>query len=185
TVTVETLGGIKVLHLNIDGGAVSSVRVDMGEPVFNCTDIPVDTDKPVFVNQGVDTPFGEYRLTCVSMGNPHAVTFVDSVDDVQIDKIGPALENHPLFPKRANIEFVQRVSPGILKMRVWERGTGETLACGTGACASLVAAVLGGVSGRKVKMLLLGGELELEWNEDDNHIYMTGPAQFVFDGELL
>ncbi len=185
TVTVETLAGIKTLGLNLVDGQVDTVRVDMGEPVFACGKIPVATDGPEFVDQPVQTPLGTYRMTAVSMGNPHAVTFVEDVEGLEIEKIGPLLENHPLFPKRANIEFIQVVSDGILRMRVWERGSGETLACGTGACASIAAAVVNGRSRRQVKMRLLGGELELDWNETDNHVYMTGPARFVFDGELL
>ena len=185
TVTIETLAGIKTLVLNVKDGAVESVRVDMGEPDFSTANIPVNTQYPVFVNKPVQVLGKTYNLTCVSMGNPHAVTFVDDVGSVEIEKVGPALENHELFPKRANIEFIECVSGDMLKMRVWERGSGETLACGTGASASTAAAVLNGLSGRKVKIQLLGGVLELEWNEKDNHIYMTGPAQFVYDGQTL
>jgi diaminopimelate epimerase len=157
----------------------------MGEPDFTTANIPVKTDLPVFINKPVEALGMTFYMTCVSMGNPHAVTFVDDVDAIDIEKIGPVLENHDMFPKRANIEFIQCISSDMLKMRVWERGSGETLACGTGASASTAAAVVNGKSGRKVKIQLLGGVLELEWNESDNHIYMTGPAQFVYDGQTL
>jgi diaminopimelate epimerase len=123
-------------------------------------------------------------MTCVSMGNPHAVTFVDDVDSLDLPRIGPPLENHPLFPERANIEFVQRIDEKTLKMRVWERGSSETLACGTGACAALVASVLNNKARRRARLLLPGGDLDIDWNEINNHVYLTGPAEFVFDGEI-
>jgi diaminopimelate epimerase len=184
-VTVETLAGIKTLFLNLENGVVQSVRVDMGQPSINAADIPVVTDLEKFINQPVYASDQTYRMTCVSMGNPHAVTYVEDVSVLDLPVIGPPLENNSIFPNRANIEFIQVLDDHTLKMRVWERGSGETLACGTGACASLVASVLNGKCQRRAKLVLLGGELDIEWNKTDNHIYMTGPAAFVFDGETL
>jgi diaminopimelate epimerase len=183
-ITVETLAGIKKLSLNVDNGVVRSVRVDMGAPELHAPSIPVVSQAPKFISQPVTVDGQTYFMTCVSMGNPHAVTFVDDTDALKLETIGPPLEHHRLFPERVNIEFVQPVDDSTLKMRVWERGSGETLACGTGACASLVAAVLNGKCKRRAKVILLGGALEIEWDEHDNHVYMTGPAEFVFDGEI-
>ena len=182
---IETLAGIKHLILNVGNDAVKSVRVDMGEPVLKSGRIPVSSDLPQFIRQTVAAVGNTYEMTCVNMGNPHAVTFVNDVAALDLQVLGPPLEHHPLFPQRANIEFIEVVDPGTLKMRVWERGSGETLACGTGACASLVAAVLSGQCHRRATVILLGGELDIEWSETDNHVYMTGPAEFVFDGEIL
>ena len=182
---IETLAGIKHLILNVGNDAVTSVRVDMGEPVLESQRIPVASDLPRFIRQTVAAVGNTYEMTCVNMGNPHAVTFVNDVAALDLTVVGPPLEHHPLFPQRANIEFIEVVDPGTLKMRVWERGSGETLACGTGACASLVAAVLSGQCRRRATVILLGGELDIEWSETDNHVYMTGPAEFVFDGEIL
>jgi diaminopimelate epimerase len=182
--TLETLSGIKTLTLTVDNGVVKTVRVDMGEPVIHAADIPVLSETPEFINQPVTAGDTTYPMTCVSMGNPHAVTFVDDVDSLDLPRIGPPLEKHPLFPERANIEFVQRIDEKTLKMRVWERGSGETLACGTGACAALVASVLGNKARRRAKLLLPGGDLDIDWNEINNHVYLTGPAEFVFDGEI-
>lgn len=182
--TVETKAGIKQLTLNVENGKVSTVRVDMGEPLTAANDIPVAAAAKDFINQPVRVGDETYRMTCVNMGNPHAVTYVDDVDTLDLTRIGPPLENHPIFPERANIEFIQVIDDRTLKMRVWERGSGETLACGTGACASLVASVLNGKTRRRAKVILLGGELDIEWNETTGHVYMTGPAAFVFDGEI-
>jgi diaminopimelate epimerase len=183
-VTLETLSGIKKLHLNIDNDRVKTVRVDMGEPVIHAADIPVLSETPEFINQPVTVGETSYMITCVSMGNPHAVTYVDDVSSLPLAVIGPPLENHPIFPERANIEFVQRIDEKTLQMRVWERGSGETLACGTGACAALVASVLNHKCRRRAKVFLPGGELDIDWNEVNNHVYLTGPAEFVFDGEI-
>ncbi len=182
--TVETKAGIKQLTLNVENGKVSTVRVDMGEPLTASNDIPVAAATKDFIDQPVKVGDKTYRMTCVNMGNPHAVTYVDDVDALDLSRIGPPLENHPIFPERANIEFVQVIDDRTLKMRVWERGSGETLACGTGACASLVASVLNGKTKRRAKVILLGGELDIEWNETTGHVYKTGPAAFVFDGEI-
>lgn len=183
-ITLETRSGIKTLNLNVENGAVTSVRIDMGEPVLRAADIPVICGTEQLIDKPVTAGGNTYRLTCVSMGNPHAVTFVDDVDSLKLSEIGPPFENHPMFPERANIEFIEVIDAQTLKMRVWERGSGETLACGSGACAAFVAAVLTGKCGRRVRIRLRGGALELEWRESDNHVYMTGPAEFVFDGNI-
>lgn len=183
-VSVETLGGIKTLYLNAEGGKVRTVRVDMGKPETAAGKIPVITDKPEFIDMPVTSEGITYNMTCVSMGNPHAVTYVDDVSKVKVGVIGPGLENNTLFPQRANIEFVEIVDNSTIKMRVWERGSGETLACGTGACASAVATHILGKCGRRVKVILLGGELEIFWSEEDGHVYMTGPAETVFEGTI-
>lgn len=185
TVTVETLAGVKVLELFTgEDQKVDLIRVDMGEPILNPKDIPVDSNLERFINQPVRVMDDEYHVTCVSMGNPHAVTYVQDVKEFNLEKIGPLMENHVLFPKRINAEFVEIVNRSYLKMRVWERGAGETMACGTGACAVLVASCLNGLSERKATIELLGGNLIIEWNEEDNHVYKTGPATFVFTGFL-
>ncbi len=183
-ITVDTRSGIKTLTMAVEDGAVKTVRVDMGEPIIHAADIPVLSRTPEFINQPVTVDDTKYMMTCVSMGNPHAVTFVEDVASLPLSLIGPPLESHMIFPERANIEFVQRIDDKTLKMRVWERGSGETLACGTGACAALVAAVLNGKCRHRAKLLLLGGELNIDWNEVNNHVYLTGPAEFVFDGEI-
>lgn len=182
-VSLDTLGGIKILELSVQDGEVRSVRVDMGEPILEPDKIPVISSESRFISQPIEINENSYILTCVSMGNPHAVIFIDDVKSIPIEKIGPQIETYKMFPRKINAEFVHVVDRETLEMRVWERGAGETLACGTGACASLVAAVLNGFSNRKVIMKLLGGTLEIEWSEKDNHVYMTGPAEIVFDGE--
>ncbi len=187
TVTVETLSGVKVLDLTLDeNGMVKCVRVDMGEPELESANIPTtfESERAVAVNLNVNGT--NNTVTCVSMGNPHCVVFTDNdIDNIELDKIGPDFENHPVFPDRVNTEFVNLLPDGVLKMRVWERGSGETLACGTGACAVFTAAVLNGVVEEKSGTVRLrGGDLFIEWGED-NHIYMTGPAEFVYEGKLL
>lgn len=183
TVTVETLAGVKTLELFTGrDNKVEQVKVDMGEPILKPRDIPVDSDLEIFVDEPVKAGDEEFRVTCVSMGNPHAVAFVPNVRDFPLEKIGPLMENHPLFPRRINAEFVEVVNENYLKMRVWERGAGETMACGTGACAVLVASYLNGLTGRKATVELLGGNLTIEWNEKNNHVYKTGPAAFIFTG---
>ena len=184
TVKIETLAGIKTLILNISDGKVKTVRVDMGEPILEAEKIPVISDEEPVKNLILEAEGKQFKFTCVSMGNPHAITIVDNTKDFDVEKYGKILEIDKAFPKRANIEFVQIVDEHNIKMRVWERGAGETLACGTGACATAVACNLNGLTERKVKIELLGGNLEIEWNKNDNHIYMTGPAVTVFDGEL-
>ena len=184
TLRVETLAGIKILDLSLENGKVVLVKVDMGEPILKPGDIPVDSDKDLFVSEPVTIDGKEYKVTCVSMGNPHAVTYVDSVEQFPLEVVGPKMETHRLYPRKINSEFVEVIDRQTLKMRVWERGAGETLACGTGACGVLVASVLNGISDRKAVIKLLGGDLIIEWNEKDNHVYMTGPAVKVFDGEI-
>jgi len=184
TVSIETLAGIKNLDMFISDGLVDKVKVDMGEPILKPADIPVLAGDDTCISQEISTGDDSYSATCVSMGNPHAVVYVDSVEDIEIEKKGPPMEYHKVFPNRVNTEFVELLDNGELKMRVWERGSGETLACGTGACAVLVASVLNEKSPRKNIVHLLGGDLEIEWNENDNHVYMTGPAETVFEGEI-
>jgi len=184
TVEVETLAGIKVLGLTVKNGKVAQVRVDMGEPILDTQKIPVNSELDRFIAQPVEIEGKIYPITCVSMGNPHAVTYVEDVSKFPLEQIGPRMETHSLYPKKVNAEFVQVIDRSTLKMRVWERGAGETLACGTGACAVLVSSVLNGLCKRKAAVQLLGGDLTIEWNEKNNHVYMTGPAVKVFDGEI-
>lgn len=172
SVTIETLAGIKALELSVENGCVTSVTVDMGVPV---------PEEP----RTLEILGRSYHLHPVSMGNPHAVTFLDGIDQLDLPAVGPHFENHPSFPNRTNTEFVEVHSPQLLKMRVWERGSGETLACGTGACATLVAAVLEGKAERSATVRLLGGDLFIRWDETDGHIYMTGPAVTVFEGDWV
>lgn len=183
TITIETLGGAKVLKLNIVNNKVATVRVDMGVPEFNPAKIPVITEQDSIINMPLKVGDVTYYITCISTGNPHCVIFVDDVDNLEIEKIGPRIENHIIFSNRANVEFVKVLDKNNLKMRVWERGSNETLACGTGACAVLAAAVANGYSNKKANIKLLGGELDICW-EDDNHIYMTGPCELVFEGTI-
>ncbi|HIT84814.1 MAG TPA: diaminopimelate epimerase [Candidatus Ornithomonoglobus intestinigallinarum] len=189
SVTLETLAGIKTLDLNIKNGSVKSVCVNMGAPELSPVKIPVKSDLDKFISQPVIADGTEYRVTCVSMGNPHAVIFEDEkngldIDTFNIEKLGPLFENNPIFPNRTNTEFARILNGGTIKMRVWERGAGETLACGTGACAVLAAASLCGLAGDEADLLLLGGTLHIKWDKTDNNIYMTGPAEFVFDGTV-
>ena len=184
TVTVETDAGIKVLELHLENGLPKSVTVDMGKPELRPEYIPVKAEGENFVDEAVEVMGQVVFLTAVSMGNPHAVIFGEDTDSLKLEEIGPLFENHPMFPQRTNTEFIQVVDKNTLKMRVWERGSGETLACGTGACASLVAGVLTGVCGRRATLKLLGGDLEIRWDEETDHVFMTGPAEFVFDGEI-
>ncbi|NBJ07425.1 diaminopimelate epimerase [Alistipes sp. Z76] len=182
-INLETLSGIKVLSLNMAGDNVKSVTVDMGEPSLNKDDIPVvnDDGERCMIEKSVVTPYGEYNVTAVSMGNPHGVIFVDNLEDIPFENLGPYMENHPIWRDRANIEFAQVLSSGVIKMRVWERGTGETLACGTGACATLVASAITGRTGRMATLKLRGGDLDIEWMAD-GHVMMTGAATEVFQG---
>ena len=184
-VSIETLAGIKVLQLNVKDGKVETVRVDMGEPILEPDKIPViSTENPV-TNLVATAENKDFTFTCVSMGNPHAITIVEDVQNFDVNKYGKVLEIDKQFPKRINVEFAQIVDDENIKMRVWERGAGETLACGTGACATAVACYLNGYTKRNVAIELLGGKLFIEWNKENNHVYMTGPAVTVFEGELL
>jgi len=184
SISIETLSGIKKLDMMVRNGRVDLVKVDMGEPILAPADIPVKSSKSRFISQPVEIDNDIYMVTCISMGNPHAVVYVDKVDAFPLEKVGPKMENHYLFPRKINTEFVQIIDRNTIKMRVWERGAGETMACGTGACAALVSSVLNGICGRNAVIKLLGGDLFVEWNEVDNHVYMTGPAVKVFDGEI-
>lgn len=185
--TIETLSGIKTLKLNIVNGKVKTVEVDMGTPILEATKIPVSSSAKIEdkkVKAEVKVKNKKIELTCVSMGNPHAVTFVNNIKNFKVAEYGPILENADIFPEKANIEFVEVVDKNNIKMRVWERGSGETLACGTGACSSVVASRLNGYTDRKVNVQLLGGNLEIEW-KPNNHVHMTGPAVTVFKGEWI
>lgn len=189
-IRLETKAGIKVLHLIFEHDEVVGARVDMGEPELAAGRIPVQTGSEAALPQEHERVINKtlmidgqaWEITAVSMGNPHAVTFVDDVDALNLPQLGAAFEHHSFFPKRVNTEFVQKLSPSHVRMRVWERGAGETLACGTGACATVVACVLTGQCERRVRVDLLGGSLDIEWNEKDNRVYMTGAARTVFDG---
>lgn len=184
-ISVETLAGIKYLHLTVDDGKVSQVRVNMGAPILEAAQIPVDFSVSPVVAETLVVAGKEYKVTCVSMGNPHCVIFMDEdVRDLDLEKIGPDFENHVQFPKRINTEFVNVIDKTHLRMRVWERGSGETLACGTGTCATVVAASLNGLTGDAAEVELLGGKLYIEWDRNEDRVYMTGPATVVFDGEI-
>ena len=180
--TIDTQSGVKTLYLETEAGKVKSIRVNMGQPGLTPESIP--TTLPEVKEQPLTANGQTYTVTCVSMGNPHCVIFVDDVQGLDLEKIGPALENHPAFPERANIEFVRICGEDEAEMRVWERGSGETWACGTGACAVTVACALTGRTGRRVLVHLRGGDLTIFWNEQTNEVEMTGPAEFVFDGEV-
>lgn len=185
TITVETLAGIKTLVMTAKDGKIERARVDMGKPILEPEKIPVISKENPVKNLKLKEDGKDFRFTCVSMGNPHAVTFIkEDVNKFDICKYGAKLEVNKAFPKKANIEFINVIDDKTLKMRVWERGAGETLACGTGACASAVAAILNGYTNRDVTVHLLGGDLKIKWDEKDNHVYMTGPATTVFEGKI-
>jgi diaminopimelate epimerase len=184
SITLETKAGIKVLDLNLTNGKVSTVRVDMGEPILEPSGIPMNFPGDYAIGVPLSVHGKEYLLNGVSMGNPHAVVFIDEIDSLNLPVIGPEFEHNELFPKRTNTEFVEIINSGHARMRVWERGAGETLACGTGACAVLVAGVLSGHLQRLAQIDLLGGILQIEWSAENNHVYMTGDAVMVFEGEI-
>ncbi|MDE5946283.1 MAG: diaminopimelate epimerase [Oscillospiraceae bacterium] len=184
-VTLETNSGIKYLKLFISDGKVESVEVDMNKAILKPADIPVKSSLDLFVSQPVEVGGTEYNLTCVSMGNPHAVLFTKDIDNLNLEKIGPLFENHEIFPNRVNTEFVEVIDSHTLKMRVWERGSGETFACGTGACATAVASVLNGFCNYDEEILihLRGGDLKITYKKDGT-VMMTGPATYVFEGTV-
>jgi diaminopimelate epimerase len=184
TITIETLAGVKTLTLHREGETVTSVTVNMGQPILTPRDIPINLDGESCVDHPIQVAGVDYRFTGVSMGNPHAVVFLPEIAELDIARIGSGFEHHALFPERINTEFVRIDRDGSLHMRVWERGAGETLACGTGACAVLVASVLNGYSDREADIHLLGGTLRIRWDEADHCVHMTGPAAFVFEGEF-
>lgn len=183
-ISVISCGRIKYLQLFIKDGKVDTVRVNMGAPELTADLVPVVCEKGQAVDEPILVQGQEYKMTCVSMGNPHAVVFMDGVKELDIEKIGPYFENHERFPRRTNTEFVEVIDRQTVLMRVWERGTGETLACGTGACATVVACVLNGLTQETVTVKLLGGELTVTWDREADLVYMTGPAVTVFDGNL-
>ena len=185
-ISVATRSGIKYLDLTVKDGKVSQVKVNMGAPILTASQIPVVSEKEEVINEPLEVKGETYYITAVSMGNPHAIVYMTDVDHLDIEKIGPSFENHVAFPDRVNTEFVEVLDEHTVKMRVWERGSGETLACGTGACAVAVASILNErVDGDKpVTVKLLGGDLEIYWNRQENLVYMTGPATTVFDGEI-
>lgn len=183
-ITVISGGKVKTLDLTVKEGKVALVKVNMGAPELTAENVPVISQKEQVVNEPITVQGKEFRMTCISVGNPHAVVFLDDVQNLDIEAIGPYFENHPCFPNRTNTEFVKVLDRHTVEMRVWERGSGETLACGTGACATAVACVLNGLTEEKVTVKLLGGDLEIEWNRKENLVYMTGPAVTVFEGEV-
>lgn len=183
-ISVDTLAGIKYLDLTVENGKVSQVKVDMGRPILEPEKIPVQAEGDRVVNEPLLVDGKEYRMTCVSMGNPHAVIFVDQdVKELPLGQIGPAFENHERFPKRINTEFARVLDRRTVEMRVWERGSGETLACGTGTCATAVACILNGLTDDEMTVHLLGGDLYIKWDREKDTVYMTGPAETVFEGE--
>jgi diaminopimelate epimerase len=179
---IETGRGVLALQVEAAGGKAQRVRVNMGTPILEAAKIPTTLAGDPPIRQKLQAGDREFEVTCVSMGNPHCITFVDQITDDWVLRIGPQIERHPAFPRRVNAEFIQVLSPREFRMRVWERGSGETLACGTGACAAAVAAVLNNLTERRVVAHLLGGDLELEWVES-GEVYMTGPATEVFSGD--
>lgn len=183
SITVESFGKVKYLDLTVENGKVVKVKVNMGKPELTAKDVPVVSEHEQVIDEEIIVKGKSYRMTCVSMGNPHAVVFMDDVEHLAIEEIGPYFENHERFPNRTNTEFVQVIDDSHVKMRVWERGTGETLACGTGCCATAVACVLNHLTGEHVTVQVLGGEIEIYWDQKENLVYMTGPAVTVFEGE--
>ena len=184
SISVETLAGIKYLDLTVEDGKVVLVKVDMGKPMLRPEEVHVVSEKEEVIDEPITVDGQEYRMTCVSMGNPHAVVFIDQdVKEFPLETVGVKFENHERFPKRVNTEFVNVLDRHTAQMRVWERGSGETLACGTGACAVAVACALNGLTEDEVTVKLLGGDLQIKWDREKNTVYMTGPAEVVFDGE--
>jgi diaminopimelate epimerase len=187
-ITIESFGKVKYIDMTLGSdGKVESAKVNMGAPILKAKEVPVISDNDEVIDEEIIVKGKTYKMTCVSMGNPHAVVFVDDIDDMRnfdIDAVGPYFENHERFPERTNTEFVRVIDKNNVQMRVWERGTGETLACGTGCCATSVACVLNGRTEDKVNVHVLGGEIMCEWDRNDNLVYMTGPAATVFEGEV-
>lgn len=186
SISIATRSGIKYVDLTVKDGKASLVKVNMGSPILQAKQIPVVSEAEQVIDSPITVDGKEYHITAVSMGNPHAIVYMDDIDHMEIEKIGPSFENHVNFPDRVNTEFVEVLDEHTVKMRVWERGSGETLACGTGACAVTVASILNNkVDGSQpVTVKLLGGDLSIFWNQEENLVYMTGPATTVFDGEI-
>ena len=184
SIRVSTRSGIKQLELTVEDGKVSQVKVDMGAPILEAARIPVRTEQEQVVSQPITVQEREFEMTCVSMGNPHCVVPVEDVDGLDLEKIGPCFEHHSCFPDRVNTEFIRVIDRNTVQMRVWERGAGETWACGTGACAVAVACILNGWTEEEVLVKLRGGDLKIHWDKKKNTVFMTGPATVVFDGEI-
>ena len=185
SLTIVSCGKLKYLEMTVEDNKVTKVRVNMGSPILEAAEIPVAAEQSPVIDTPIVVDGKEYRMTCVSMGNPHAVIYMDEmIDDETIAKIGPLFEGHERFPRKTNTEFVKVLSRDKVQMRVWERGTGETLACGTGSCAVTVASILNGLTDDHVTVELLGGSLEIFWDRKENVVYMTGPATTVFEGEI-
>ncbi|MEI6578659.1 MAG: diaminopimelate epimerase [Eubacteriales bacterium] len=185
-ISLETLSGIKYIKMSVENGKVQSATVNMGAPITEPKKIPVDLDGDMALDRKINVDGKEYAVTCISMGNPHCVVFIEDTDSLKIDQIGPFFEKHKLFPDRINTEFIRIVDANTLKMRVWERGAGETLACGTGACAATVAAILNGFCKKNedISVILLGGVLTIRWDSKSDDVFMTGPAQTVCTGDI-
>lgn len=183
-ITIQTGAGIKTLELEVHGGKVKRVRVNMGSPILEAEKIPICGYSGKVVDVPIEVDGKVYRMTGVSMGNPHAIVYMENISDMDMEKLGPKFENHACFPERVNTEFVRVIDRKCVEMRVWERGSGETLACGTGACAVAVASILNGLTEDSLTVKLLGGDLEIEWDRQENLVYMTGAAEVVFDGEI-
>ncbi|GIO55473.1 MULTISPECIES: diaminopimelate epimerase [Paenibacillus] len=184
-ITIETLGaGVQPVTIHVDNGLAATVTVDMGEPVLDGLSVPTTIDANPVVDAPIEADGRQFRFTAVSMGNPHCVIYVDDAVNFDLATWGPKLEVHPVFPKKVNVEFATVKDRGTVDMRVWERGAGPTLACGTGACATLVSSVLNGLTDRSASIRLKGGDLFIEWSEKDNHVYMTGPAAVVYTGSV-
>lgn len=182
-ITVESAGAIKYLTLFPgDDGKIEKIRVNMGSPILAAKEVPVVSENETVVDEKITVNGTDYNMTCVSMGNPHAVVFMEGVRELDIESVGPFFENHERFPRRTNTEFVEIIDRGHVFMRVWERGTGETLACGTGCCATAVACILNGHTDNSVEVEVLGGKIQIEWDREANVVYMTGPAKVSFDG---
>lgn len=184
SLSIVSCGKIKYIDLTVENNKVSLVKVNMGAPILEAGQVPVISKNNQVIDEEIEVEGKEYKMTCVSMGNPHAIVFMDNVADLEIEKIGPFFENHERFPNRTNTEFIRIIDDHTVEMRVWERGTGETLACGTGACATVVACVLNGLTKEEVTVKLLGGDLQIKWDREKNLVYMTGPAEIVFEGEV-
>ncbi len=183
-ISIVSFGNVKYVELYVNDGLVRSVKVNMGAPELEAKKVPVKSAMERSVDEPITVNGKEYRMTCVSMGNPHAVVFMENIAKLDIASIGPLFENHEVFPNRTNTEFVEVVDRTHVNMRVWERGTGETLACGTGCCATVAACVLNGLTEDEVTVRVLGGEIDIRWDRNKNLIYMTGPAETVFEGEF-
>lgn len=184
-ISIDTLAGVKYLDLKVENGKVAEITVDMGEPELIAKNIPIVSQNEKVVSEDITVDGKNYQITGVSMGNPHAIVYYDGIQDMKIEEIGPKFECHERFPRRINTEFVEVIDRQHVSMRVWERGAGETLACGTGACAVAVACVLNGLTESEVKVTLLGGDLTIRWDKESNHVFMTGPAETVYTGEIL